>query len=514
MTKDQFRAGCARISVGLVLGIFPIMTFGSYFGISAVKMTTFMIAVAAGVLPILFYNSLSADIWREYRERGGIRGTLSRMSAVDWGMLLFMVTCLVSTLGSGYPEASWTGFEGRYQGLSMMLAYGGMYWMITRYYEHKDGIWVVFIAAGAAACLLAILQHFGIDALGFYENVSAGQRALFVSTIGNVNFFASYTCMLAPVAMFMYTKAKSWKMRLFYMITGIIIFAGSACSNSDGAILGVGTMAVAMCIWFANRKTSFMRFLEILLAMFLTLIAVVYTTHAAPGAVRLTGVVEELVTDYALPAGAAVVLTARIVIGLFWKKEECRVFRKLILAATIAAVAALGAIMIYVNLVDTKIELGGFTNYLRFSSEWGTLRGREYKAAFAIFENADVWGKLFGCGTDVYGKAFLASMPNAEFYSVSAHCEYLHYVVTLGIAGGAAYLFYAGATVAVGVRNIKKDAVAAALFALGAYLAEAVIGISQVFTTPIFFCLMAMAAAGARRQDGQNLQVTTPRHGR
>ena len=105
-------------------------------------------------------------------------------------------------------------------------------------------------------------------------------------------------------------------------------------------------------------------------------------------------------------------------------------------------------------------------------------------------------------------------MPNAEFYSVSAHCEYLHYVVTLGIAGGAAYLFYAGAIVAVGVRNIKKDAVAAALFASGAYLAEAVIGISQVFTTPIFFCLMAMAAAGARRQDGQNLQVTTPRHGR
>ena len=62
MTKDQFRAGCARISVGLVLGIFPIMTFGSYFGISAVKMTTFMIAVAAGVLPILFYNILYADI--------------------------------------------------------------------------------------------------------------------------------------------------------------------------------------------------------------------------------------------------------------------------------------------------------------------------------------------------------------------------------------------------------------------------------------------------------------------
>ena len=79
-----------------------------------------------------------------------------------------------------------------------------------------------------------------IDALGFYENVSAGQRALFVSTIGNKLFRKLHLGAWAVWRCLCIRKRKSWKMRLFYMITGIIIFAGSACSNSDGAILGAG----------------------------------------------------------------------------------------------------------------------------------------------------------------------------------------------------------------------------------------------------------------------------------
>ena len=113
---------------------------------------------SGGVLPILFCKYS----FRGYMEgiQGAGRHTGNAVADVrcDWGMLLFMVTCLVSTLGSGYPEASWTGFEVGIR--AMMLAYGGMHWMITRYYEPKDGIWVVFYRGGAAACLLAILQHF------------------------------------------------------------------------------------------------------------------------------------------------------------------------------------------------------------------------------------------------------------------------------------------------------------------------------------------------------------------
>ena len=86
-----------------------------------------------------------------------------------------------------------------------------------------------------------------------------------------------------------------------------------------------------------------------------------------------------------------------------------------------------------------------------------------------------------------------------EFFD-SAHNEYLQYLVTVGLAGLAAYLALLATSVCKMIRSAGKHPyVMAIAFAIICYAAQAAVNISVPIVTPVMLMLLAMGVSG---EDG------------
>ena len=93
-------------------------------------------------------------------------------------------------------------------------------------------------------------------------------------------------------------------------------------------------------------------------------------------------------------------------------------------------------------------------------------------------------------------------MGNMAVLYDSAHNEYIHYLLTLGIAGLASYLtFFISAIVGLCRRLKDRPDVAAVMFVAAAYAVQAVVNINLPITMPIILNFIAMGLC--REKSGQ-----------
>ena len=75
----------------------------------------------------------------------------------------------------------------------------------------------------------------------------------------------------------------------------------------------------------------------------------------------------------------------------------------------------------------------------------------------------------------------------------SAHNEYLHYLVTIGVFGVLSYIVFMVSSIVTMWRRVKeRPEVAAVMFAIIAYAIQAVININLPVAMPIILQLLAM----------------------
>ena len=90
-------------------------------------------------------------------------------------------------------------------------------------------------------------------------------------------------------------------------------------------------------------------------------------------------------------------------------------------------------------------------------------------------------------------------MRYGEFFD-SAHNEYLQYLITVGLAGLAAYLALLVTSIRKMIRSAgKRPYVMAIAFAVICYAAQAAVNISVPIVTPVMLMLLAMGVSG---EDG------------
>ena len=84
----------------------------------------------------------------------------------------------------------------------------------------------------------------------------------------------------------------------------------------------------------------------------------------------------------------------------------------------------------------------------------------------------------------------------------SAHNEYLHYLVTIGIVGLLAYVTYLGSAIVRLCRGMKdRPEVVAVTFAVIAYSVQAVVNINIPIATPIIYQLLYMGLSSIQKRD-------------
>ena len=58
----------------------------------------------------------------------------------------------------------------------------------------------IFLISTTLLHLLAVANFFSVDPFGFFTHLSDYQSAFFISTSGNINFYASIICLSLPIS--------------------------------------------------------------------------------------------------------------------------------------------------------------------------------------------------------------------------------------------------------------------------------------------------------------------------
>lgn len=166
---------------------------------------------------------------------------LFHFSITDILLILTLFSYMITTLFSKYPSESFFGMI-RHTGLIFSVFLVSTYFMVSRLYLHQQSLILLFLGSVGLVILIGFCQFFYIDPLGFFKEVSDYQSNFYLSTMGNINFFASLICLSLPLAMVLFLYCENATSKVVYSLSIVLGFAGLQIANSDSGYLGIFTV--------------------------------------------------------------------------------------------------------------------------------------------------------------------------------------------------------------------------------------------------------------------------------
>ena len=476
----------------LMFGVFPLFCTDGFFHIRHDRYY-FFVAVSLALLAFWGLTLLAGDR----------KNAIGKITVTDWAMLGFLTVCVLSTVFSVKPVQALWGTGGRNNGLFLMVIYVGIYFVVSRYGRPGP---VVFAVLGVVSCfvsLIAVLNFFSLDPLKMLEPLSAADRKIFFSTIGNKNLLAGYLCITLPVLTVLYVEDHRTWLRVLALICLTPGFAAMMAADSDSGLLGLGVFTVVYLVLYSRDPRKLKRLMLVLTVMLLSArLLQPFVALPAFQNKRMDAIQKFFVCSTpALGLMAATTLVTVILDFLSRKKPELVLSKwiPIVLVALVGTgILAVAAGMVYLTL-NPEIPAPGILQHLRLDDHWGTKRGFMWRRTVDIFLDFNLWNKLFGSGPDTFYYAFEPYFEELKKYWMSstnaAHNEYLNYLITLGILGVSAYCTALVSAVVRCFRRAKQMPLAAVSCAAAiCYGAQALVSIAQPITTPLLILFLALCA--------------------
>lgn len=239
------------VYVSLIMFGLPVVLNNSYFNITETKSAYFYIvsliyiSVSAITAFVMFLNE-------KKKQKTAIAKPV--LSCTDVAMAVFIAVLFVSSIASSYSEA-WTGKGARYQGFITMLVYVLVYVVASRFFRQSQSFLLSSVAALGIVSVLGVLHCYGIDPFYIQQNVADNFKKAYISTVGNINFYSSYICLLLPVVICGFCTSKKTLGKVIYTATLIAGYLGMMVTSSESFVIGFGA-AVLLMIFFSLRMPS------------------------------------------------------------------------------------------------------------------------------------------------------------------------------------------------------------------------------------------------------------------
>lgn len=523
-------------NAALIMGIFtlavlclcPVVYHRYYFDILETKYQ-FYCALAIGAAVIMFiYGIISGRLkafFSDLRWRERIRG----LSVTDWAMLAFWLCNVISWLlcSEWRWEAFW-GTSGRYNGVFLMTIYLVIYFLMTRFFRMRRWYLDAFLAAGIFVCLFGITDYFQMDLLGFKEGMVPEQREIYTSTLGNINTYTIYVGAVLTVSALLFMLETNWKRMLWYCGNMVLASFALIMGTSDNAYLSLAALFGLSPLYVFRTKTGVRRYLISAAAFFSVIQCIDWINAAFADTVIGIDSAFNLIANLSfLPVIVLVLwLLAGVVSVWTLRKKPVSVSGGSAGTAQTVSDDCMGKWLVYIWIGVIALVIGAVAfvfydaniaghadrydmirSYVVFNDAWGTLRGYVWRRSIDLFmNNLTPLQQLFGYGPDTFrllmqyyydGKR----MEGRRVIYDSAHNEYLHYLVTIGIVGLLAYVTYLGSAIVRLCRGMKdRPEVVAVTFAVIAYSVQAVVNINIPIATPIIYQLLYMGLSSIQKR--------------
>jgi len=489
-----WQARTARLCFILMCCVMPIyLNQHRYMGLPQHKWEFFVTSMVVIFLCII-------AIWVYRMSRHPRLGPNMDFNIADWALIAFAAITLLTTLISPFRELIniWVGIpepHGRYDGTITQLFYVAIFFIISRWYKPRERDFMWFSIFAIAISLIGVFQFFGMDFFRLWPQHLPEHRLenffnLHIrTTLGNTNTVSVFVTLAILFTGFLFIRKKSKWQPLWLAASGFSFWMWDI-ANADSGTVGVA-FALLFCIPFIIQTLKTLGRTLILASTWAGLYTlqlfffevVTINTRQASSLLPFAGVF-------------AILLASGILLSLKGKEPDPDSPPKWKLGVILIALC------IIVGIVGVEIlgrpdadGVGGGILYEareilhgNIRDEFGTNRIFIWRNALSVVPN----NPLIGTGPDTFFFAFPFEAHGGigevgEAYD-NAHNEYIHYLVTHGILGLAAYLLFAFAIVAKSWRKAFGDPIImATLAAFVGYLAQAFFNISHPIASQILW---------------------------
>ncbi len=405
-----------------------------------------------------------------------------------------VVSGVVSTALSLSPQASFWGLGGYYGGCMMVLFTAAVYLAARAFAPQKilNGLAFCLGITTALVTVLYVLNIFNIDLIGTYADTAVVERAQFFSTLGQKNFCSGFMAFALPLVFYAFLAARGVRHTVLYGIPAFFGGLALAVVDAEGLALGIGA-AVLVLLCQKDFTTRTLRRVAVIGAFFFFnagwmqyMRTHVYTQGGKPMLAALGHVGQ---------TGFFVCLAAWAVLYFGLRGREIPLYKA---GRAVAGLMLLGAVVLALlaNFWPGFPSLGRLDDVLIFNDDWGTYRGTAWRITAETWLAQPLWRKLFGVGPGMMHTA-VAAWAGADitarmktFYA--AHNEYLELLLTTGVAGLAAWLWFVAVHLRKAAKNWLRPGVAPVTLALVSYLAHAAISIRVSMIFPEIMLLFAL----------------------
>lgn len=514
---------CRKIGQGVLLAYFVVMAAvypyyapGGYLMIGEVKYVFFrnVTLAALAVMAVVVVCSL-------VRRPGLITEYYRRMSVTDWFAYGYFMAVMLSYLCSPYKEEALGGAEGWHMGAMMQMTFVLLFFLFSRYFT-CEGRWLaVWLTAAAGVFLLGILNRYSI-----YPIAMAGQTPVFISTLGNINWFCGYWSVTAPIGMTLYWCCEKRRHRAaagFYSLAAVL---AGAVQGSESACLVFAAVFAALLLFSIHNARQLCRWTELCMIFaagcqlgrilrYLPGFQMNYQSTVNDGS---PSVMERLTEGNGTLWALCIILLCYIVLRLRNKRAGMTDLQRTQnlpadrrsnrITAAIAAVCLcvgacglIGAGDLLYDGKDAAISEQESNRVTVFNEDWGNGRGAAWNCSIEAYRDLDTLHRIVGVGPDcfavhIYEDPAMAKRLMEEFGQerlTNAHNEGLSILLNMGALGLICYVGFVGSALA---RYCRKAGEQPLLYvcAVGllAYTAHNVVSFQQVLNTPFFFILMGM----------------------
>lgn len=382
------------------------------------------------------------------------------LTASDLCVILYAAAVLISYLFAHDRSEALKGAIGWYTGFLTQAVMIMIYFLYSRFYHWNKRVIVYMMSGSFLVILLAVLNRFRICLIDPENYVST-----FISTIGNINWLASYLMIMVSFVTGMFI-AGIFKHRYTSIPAVIYLYFGYAAlvtNGSNSVYPALLAMLVFMIVFGLSDKDVMMRVLVCVILFFgtyecLGIYGMIYGSTAYETLLRNISNLSE--SFIAMHCGAMAMLAAAGALIYLHKQPDSRLIRsEKEIEYVLKALCAAGLLIILAVLL---IQVTGMID---IPDTFGHNRGLIWRLSRQIYHELPLYRKLIGVGPDSYGNYTMLDwdfmMELMEYYPnmrvTTAHSEPFTTLINLGIPGAAAYLAMTFSTVFTVLNGKTKD---------------------------------------------------------
>jgi len=480
----------------------PLVFHDAFFDINRIKVYAVYAIAPFSVVVMILGAMIHPNYRKAFRPDHSLRAPMAAMGA-------FVLACLLSYYANGFKNASLLGNQGRYCGLLFFLCCSIVFVIIALGAMSARRLIAAIQVTAAAIALLGVLNAIGIDPLGFYARIRAGQEKMFMSTIGHFDFFGTYLVLMLPLAGGVFVFSRS---RADVLVSGLcagLIALGAAASRTDSALAGVHLGCLALLALSGGSLRCMSRACVIWALSFLSMPVMDALFKIGTLKIAFSGPHALLCDHYiALAAGIVLFVCAGVLRALSKKHVRAPGQKKsvVIMAVMVASgLLLLLAAIAYFTLINPQAEIGKAADFLRFNDEWGSCRGFVYKRSLEEYGKYPIIQKIFGKGLDTTRLILEAYFdhPIVERVGIfdDAHNQLIQLLITGGALCAASFAGLYIVMLLTLLRNAGRDPiVCGAAASVFAYSIVMMINVTQPILIATYFSVCALGLSRISHQ--------------